>query len=90
MSDAKKLTDHGAIREWAEARGGRPSVARGTSEQGEGAGVLRFDFGEPQEALEEIPWKAFFETFEDRKLAVLVQEKIADGSTSRFFKFVER
>ena len=90
MSDAKKLTDHDAIRAWAEERNGRPAAVRRTEGKGEGVGVLRFDFGEPEEALEEIPWETFFETFEQKKLALLVQEQTAGGDTSRFFKFVER
>ena len=90
MSDAKKLTDHDEIRSWAEARGGCPSAVRATATEGEGVGVLRFDFGEPEEELEEISWETFFETFEDKKLALLVQEQTAGGDTSRFFKFVER
>ena len=90
MSDAKKLTDHDQIREWAEARGGRPSAVRRTEGKGEGVGVLRFDFGSPEEELEEISWDSFFETFEQKKLALLVQEETAGGDTSRFFKFVER
>ena len=90
MSDAKKLTDHDRIREWAEARGGRPSAVRRTEGKGEGVGVLRFDFGNPEEELEEISWDTFFDTFEQKNLALLVQEETAGGDTSRFFKFVER
>ncbi|SER21365.1 hypothetical protein SAMN05216548_11360 [Faunimonas pinastri] len=90
MSSAEKITDHKKIRKWAEDRGGRPSVAKGTEKGGEGAGVLRFDFGPKEDSLEEIDWDAFFETFEEKKLALLAQEKTADGKESRFFKFVER
>ena len=79
-------TDHAAIRTWAEARKGRPSVVR---TQGKG-GILRFDFGEKEENLEEISWDEFFEIFEDSELAFLHQDKTHDGKTSRFSKFVHR
>ena len=90
MPSAKKVTDHEYIRKWAEDRGGRPSAVKQTEGRGEGIGVLRFDFGEPEEALEEISWDEFFDTFEEKNLALLVQEETAGGDTSRFFKFVER
>jgi hypothetical protein len=89
MSEAHKITDHDEIRRWAEERGGVPTVAKGTEKRGEGAGVLRFDFGAREESLEEIDWDTFFETFEDKQLALLAQDEI-DGKKSRFFKFVER
>ena len=87
MSQARTVTDHGEIRRWAEKRGGRPSVVR--TGKGEG-GILRFDFGEDDEKLEEIEWDEFFRLFEENDLALLVQDKTADGKTSRFAKFVSR
>jgi hypothetical protein len=80
-------TDHDAIRAWAEARGGRPARVEDTGANG---GILRIDFREPDEGLEEIDWDTFFEIFEDRKLAFLHQDRTADGGTSRFNKFVSR
>ncbi len=53
-------------------------------------GILRFDFGEPEEGLEEISWDEFFHIFEDRKLAIVYQDETSSGETSRFNKFVER
>ena len=89
MSDAQTTTDHAAIRRWAEARGGRPATVRGTGQEDE-AGVLRFDFGKPEDSLEEITWDEFFEKFEESGLALLYQDKTKDGSISRFFKLVNR
>ncbi|WP_159347383.1 hypothetical protein [Roseomonas harenae] len=89
MSQGNTTTDHAVIRQWIEARGGRPSVVAGTEGE-DGEGILRVDFGPKEERLEEISWKAFFETFEDRKLAFLHQDNTADGQPSRFFKFVKR
>ena len=89
MSQASTTTDHTAIRRWIEERKGRPSVVKGT-EGRDGEGILRVDFREPDEKLEAIDWNIFFETFEDRKLAFLHQDRTADGKMSRFFKFVRR
>ena len=89
MSQAKTTTDHTEIKRWIEARKGRPTVVEGTQGK-DGEGILRVDFREPDDKLEEIPWDEFFKTFDDRKLAFLHQDKTADGHESRFFKFVHR
>jgi hypothetical protein len=84
MSSASTTTDHNEIRKWVEARGGHPSMVRtGKNEEG---GILRIDFGEPEESLEEISWEEFFEVFDENDLAFLYQ----DEGKSRFNKFVER
>src|ERR671921_530551 len=85
MSQATTTTDHDEIRRWAEERGGRPSVVR--TGRGRG-GILRFDFGEDDEKLEETSWEEFFQIFDDNDLALLHQDKIGSGQTSRLFKFV--
>jgi hypothetical protein len=85
MSEAKTTTDHDAIRAWAEARDGHPARVKG---QGDG-GLLRIDFGEPNESLERIDWDEFFEIFDENELAFLHQEETKEG-TSRFNKFVNR
>src|SRR3712207_6645416 len=87
MSQATTTTDHDEVRRWAEERGGRPSVVRTGHRKG---GILRFDFGEDDEKLEETSWEEFFQIFEDSKLALLHQDEIGSGQTSRFFKFVAR
>jgi hypothetical protein len=86
MSEAKTTTNHDEIRKWAEARGGRPSRVR---DAGPG-GLLRIDFSEPEEELEEIGWDRFFEIFDENDLAFLYQDKTEDGGTSRFNKLVNR
>ena len=89
MSEAEKVTDHKRIKAWAEARGGRPSRVAATAGKG-GDGILRFDFGEKDDALEEISWDEFFKIFDDSKLALLEQEETKSGAKSRFAKFVSR
>lgn len=89
MAQATTTTDHEVIRKWAEERKGKPARVKGTEDRS-GEGILRFDFAEPDEKLEPISWEEFFETFDDKELALLHQDKTADGKTSRFFKFVRR
>jgi glutathione synthase/RimK-type ligase-like ATP-grasp enzyme len=89
MSSGKTTTDHDEIRKWIEKRCGTPTVVKGT-EGKDGEGILRIDFAEPDDKLEPISWDEFFETFEDRELAFLHQDKTANGQESRFFKFVKR
>lgn len=86
MTEATTTTDHEKIRRWAEARGGRPAKVRGASE----GGILRIDFGEPEEGLQEIEWDEFFSIFDDNDLAFLHQDRTGDGKESRFSKFVNR
>lgn len=87
MSEATTTTDHDEIRRWAEERGGRPAVVRTGKGRG---GILRFDFGEKDEKLEEVSWEEFFAIFDENGIALLHQDATSGGQTSRFFKFVAR
>jgi hypothetical protein len=89
MSRANTTTDHEEIRKWIESRGGHPASVAGTGDS-QDAGILRVDFGPPEKSLREVDWDQFFETFDERGLAFLYQDRTADGHTSRFFKFVNR
>lgn len=90
MSSAQRTTDHKVIRKWIEERKGRPSVVESTSDDKRGGGLLRIDFREKDDELEEIDWDRFFEIFDENDLAFLHQDKTADGKVSRFSKFVSR
>ena len=79
--------DHDVIRSWAEARGGTPADVEGTGDDG-GAGVLRIEFRDEADRLEDVGWDAFFATFDDSDVDFLYQERTSDGSVSRFHKFV--
>lgn len=85
MSRAKTTTNHDEIRRWAETHGGRPARVRSTGEKAD-PGILRFDFGTPEDDLEEISWEEFFEKFEKNDLALLYQ----DEGDSRFSKLIHR
>lgn len=78
-------TSHQVIKEWAESRGGTPATVDGT-EHGDHLGVLRFDFGGDTDRLRQVSWEEWFETFDDRRLNFLYQERKKDGSQSTFFR----
>ena len=75
MSDT--TTDHGKIRKWAEAKGGKPAAV-GRTHKGGDVGIIRIMFPDnPQsehEALTEISWDEFFKEFEKRQLALVYEE----------------
>jgi ferritin-like metal-binding protein YciE len=76
--------DHQEIREWAESRGGIPTIVDQTG------GLLRIDFvegkgsGGREERLNETDWSRWFEIFDDRGLAFLH----STDPDSRFVKLV--
>ena len=78
-------TSHEVIRQWAEARGGRPATVEGT-EHDDHLGVLRFDFGDPTPKLRPVTWDEWFATFDDRRLNFIYQEERSDGRQSTFFR----
>lgn len=92
MSDAQTTTDHDTIRTWVEDRDGVPASVAGTERKSEDVGILRFDFpgGAGEDKLTHISWDEWFEKFEEEGLALLYQDKKADGETSTFFKIVNR
>src|SRR4051812_30238047 len=91
-SSSKMTTDHEFIREWVESRGGHPATIKNSGKSKQTASVLRIDFPgfSGQQSLKEIDWDTFFEIFDERKLAFLYQEKLANGKQSRFNKLVCR
>ncbi|HET7888339.1 MAG TPA: hypothetical protein VFL62_19115 [Bradyrhizobium sp.] len=89
MSESQTTTDHGVIRKWATERQGRPATVKATEDDGH-AGILRIDFGPPDEGLDSIDWDEFFRKFDETKLAFLYQDRTKDGKISRFHKFVHR
>jgi hypothetical protein len=83
--------DHEFIRRWAEERGAHPATVKSTAKDDD-IGIIRLDFpgysGEGK--LEEISWDDFFEKFEEKELALIYQEKTADGELSNFNKLINR
>ncbi|RJQ36194.1 hypothetical protein C4552_04415 [Candidatus Parcubacteria bacterium] len=88
MGPTARTTNHGRIRQWAEERGGKPAIIATAGR--DASGILRIDFGEATEHLQTLSWDDFFNIFEEQGLEFLYQERMADGSPSRFFRFVTR
>jgi hypothetical protein len=84
-------TDHDEIRRWAEERGAKPACVRGTGSK-QDVGMIRLDFPgySGEDSLEEITWDEFFKKFDENNLALLFQDKTADGKKSNFNKLVRR
>lgn len=91
MASAEPTTDHEKIRKWAEERGGKPVAVKGTG-GGDDPGIIRIDFPgyTPSDRFEEITWDEWFQKFDENDLALLYQEKTADGKKSNFNKLVKR
>ena len=91
MALSKTTQDHDEIREWAEARGGKPSEVASTERNGQ-TGILRIEFpgavNANDSALKEISWDEFFEKFDASGLALVYQEHTAEGATSNFNRLV--
>jgi hypothetical protein len=91
MARAHPLTDHDAIRRWADERGGKPACVKGTGGKDD-TGMIRLDFpgysGEGK--LQPISWDEWFQSFDDNDLALLVQDETAGGQRSNFNKLVAR
>jgi hypothetical protein len=90
-SSSRTLTDHEEIRRWAEERGARPSTVRSTHGD-DSVGIIRLDFPgySGADSLEEISWDEWFEDFDDKNLALLVQDETANGQKSNFNKLISR
>ena len=91
LASAHVLTDREEIQRWAEQRDGQPACVRGTG-RSEDVGMIRIDFPgySGENSLEEISWDDWFEKFEERGLALLVQDHTARGQQSNFNKLVSR
>src|SRR5215831_1143032 len=88
---SRTLTDHAEIRRWAAGRSARPSTVR-RIHRDDNSGMIRLDFPgySGAETLEEISWEEWFEDFEDRNLALIVQDEVADGERSNFNRLIPR
>jgi alkylation response protein AidB-like acyl-CoA dehydrogenase len=88
------LTNHDEIRQWAEERNAQPASVRGTGNNTGPSeiGMIRLDFPgySGEQSLEPIEWEEWFEVFDDRGLALLVQDETSGGQRSNFNKLVSR
>jgi hypothetical protein len=88
---SRTTTDHEQIRKWAEARGAKPACVKGTGGRGD-PGMIRLDLPgySGADSLKEISWDAWFDAFDRNGLALVYQERTADGARSNFNKLVAR
>lgn len=88
QGEPKNTTDHDVIKKWVESRDGNPAVIVNDGEKTE---LLRLNFPDyDEDNLENIDWDKWFDIFDDRKLALIYQEKTREGETSNFNKLVSR
>ncbi len=87
----RALIDHDQIREWSEARNATPACVKGTEREGSRC-LLRLDFPgySGEQSLQAIGWDQWFRVFEEKDLALLVEDRMADGRPSNFNKLVSR
>ncbi len=90
-SSSRMMTDHDAIRNWAEERRAQPACVRGTGGR-EDAGMIRLNFPgySGEDRLEPISWDDWFGKFDENQLALVVQDETAGGERSHFNKLVSR
>ena len=90
-SGSRMVTDHEEIKTWAEERGAYPTCVRGTGDKDD-TGMIRLDFPgyTGEDKLQPISWDDWFEKFDEKNLALLVQDKTARGQKSNFNKLVSR
>jgi hypothetical protein len=91
MAAAHALTNHDEIRTWAEQRDAQPACVKGTGNRGD-TGMIRLDFPgfSGNGTLQPISWDAWFASFDENNLALLVQDRTARGQRSNFNKLVAR
>lgn len=88
---SRMVTDHEEIKRWAEERGAYPTCVRGTGDKDD-TGMIRLDFPgyTGEDKLQPVSWEDWFEKFDEKNLALLVQDKTARGQKSNFNKLVSR
>ncbi len=88
---AHPLIDHDQIRQWAEERRATPACVKGTGSRSD-IGVIRLDFPgyTGEESLQPISWADWFRKFDERELALMVQDTTAGGEKSNFNKLIKR
>ena len=82
------LTDHEAVRRWAEEHGARPTCVKGTGD-GQDPGIIRLDSPghSGEESLQSIDWDEWFRKFDESGLALIVGD---EDAAPNFNKLVRR
>ncbi|MFC5991999.1 hypothetical protein [Limoniibacter endophyticus] len=100
MTETVMLTDHQAIRDWAEARIGSPAIIDAQASIGATQPVLRLLFD--QHAYQDqdqgadrpsaprlVDWDEWFQMFEEHELALVVAQDV-DGRRENFHEIIRR
>lgn len=87
----RTLTDHDQIKKWVESRGAHPAAVKGT-ESRDGGYMLQIDFPgySGEQTLQPLEWDQWFQVFDERQLALVVEDRMPDGTPSNFNKLVRR
>lgn len=84
---SETTTDHDRIREWADGKGAKPAAVEKTHSEDD-VGLIRIMFPDNPNShhdnLVEITWDEFFEEFEEKGLAMIIDDK------TTFSKLVKR
>lgn len=72
------------IRAWAAERKAKPATSPGGDV--DNPRVLRFNFPDYDQDLQEVSWEAWCRTFEKRELVFLFQQHMKAGNQSNFFR----
>ena len=82
------VTDHEAVRRWAEEHGARPACVKGTGD-GKDPGIIRLDSPgySGAESLQSIGWDEWVHKFDESGLALIAGD---EGSAPNFNKLVRR
>lgn len=100
MAETRVLTDHDKIRDWAAARAGQPALNDPVLGSAETEPVLCFAFGQhayqdtdrgaqPIGGIRPIDWDEWFRIFEERRLALVVNEDVP-GQREEFHELIRR
>ena len=88
LAQGKVTTDHGLIKNWAEARHGCPAVIRKITDAGIDL-VLSFVFPDidPEGIARKLSWDEFFERFDQQHLVFVYDDDDPQQNVRRGFTF---
>lgn len=87
MAKHEALSDPDEIRDWANAREGRPAIDR---ERDDAGLCILFADETAGGTVELIDWETFFEVLHADDLELIVQDRQALGARSRFYTLAKR
>ena len=90
-SEELKTTDnHASIKNWVEERDGIPAMLEGIADKSKAGQMLRINFHDKKEILNNISWDVFFEIFDENNFQLLYDDRTIDGEKSHHYQFVKK